>query len=303
MSYNIKEKQYFLFLRRMYMIIIRDLNEADYDDVLEICKDIWDGTDYLPQIFHSWVNDKTGKFVGAIDTDTGKVIGTDKYSLLSDGTGWLEGMRVHKNYRGRKIGKLLTEYVVQHAKSDLQSGKLNQIAFSTHISSIESINMMKKLNFQIDQQHIIARKEFEKLDPSIKLSDFEIKPWTPTYDEFASLPFTNRRNGVFHIAFYFQKPTIELFHYLKDRNCFVNINGYNGIYLYKGEPHFVTEEESFQAIDAFMNYYLITLKDNSNGAPLFSIMEEDRALIEKLKAADYETWTDWQSDYYYFVMK
>jgi hypothetical protein len=197
----------------------------------------------------------------------------------------------------------LTDHVLEHAKKDLQNGKIQRIAFSTHESSVESINMMKKYNFQIDQQHIIVRKDFEKLDPSIKQSDFILKPWDATYEEFVNLPFTTRRNGIFHIAFYFHRPNMEFFNYLKEQNCFVNINGYNGIYLYKGEPHFVTEEESFQAIDTFMNYYLVSLKGKSNGAPLFSIVEEDTDLIEKLKAANYDTWTDWQSDYYYFVMK
>lgn len=285
------------------MIIVRDLQHEDYSDVLEICKDIWDGTDYLPQLFHGWVDDKTGIFVGAVDTATNKVIGTDKYTVFADGTGWLEGMRVHKDYRGRKIGKLLTDYVVAHAKAELQGGKVNKVAFSTHASAIESVNMMKKLNFQIEQKHILARKDFENLDPSLNRSDFVVKPWDVTYEEFINLPFIKRRKNLFHIAFIFQRPTIQLFNYLKDRNCFVQINNYKGIYLYKGEPHFITAEESFQAINTFMNYYLLTLKDHSNGSPLFSVLEEDTALIEKLKAANYSTWTDWQSDYFYFVLK
>jgi ribosomal protein S18 acetylase RimI-like enzyme len=285
------------------MIVIRELQHEDYDDVLEICKDIWGGLDYLPSLLHTWVDDKEGIFIAAVDSNTNKVVGTNKYSILADGTGWLEGIRVHKDYRGQKIAKLLTERVLQHAKEDLQAGKVQRIAFSTHESSVESIRMMKKYNFHIEQQHLVIMKEFEKLDPSIKKSDFVVKPWDATYEEFVNLPFTKRRNGIFHIAFYFQKPTLEFYNYLKEHECFVNINGYNGIYLYKGEPHFVTEEESFQGIDTFMNYYLLTLKGYSNGVPLFSVMEEDTDLIEKLKAANYSTWTNWQSDYYYFVLK
>jgi ribosomal protein S18 acetylase RimI-like enzyme len=285
------------------MIILRELRHEDYDDVMEICKDIWGGLDYLPSILHSWIDDKEGKFIGAVDSDTNKVIGTNKYSILADGTGWLEGIRVHKDYRGRKIAKLLTDCVLEHATKDLQDGKVQKIAFSTHESSVESITMMKSYNFHIEQQHLIVMKEFEKLDSSLKKSDFVVRSWDATYEEFASFPFTARRNGIFHIAFYFQKPTLEFFNYLKEHDCFVNINGYNGIYLYKGDPHFVTEEESFQAIDTFMNYYLFTLKGHSNAVPLFSVMEQDTDLIEKLKAAEYTSWTDWQSDYYYFIMK
>jgi ribosomal protein S18 acetylase RimI-like enzyme len=285
------------------MIALRKLVHEDYDDILEISKDIWDGTDYLPSIFHSWVEDKQGVFVGAVDTDLDKVIGVDKYTVLPDGTGWLEGMRVHIAYRGRKIAKLLTDHILNCAKADLQEGKIKKIAFSTHVTNVESIGMMEKYGFEVEQQHILVHKEREMLDPQLNIKSFTVKPWDIGFEEFANLPFIKRRNGIFHISFSFQEPTIEYFNYLKEHNCFVNINGYNGIYLVKGEPHFVTQEESFEAIEAFTNYYLLASKDNPIGYPLFSTMENDIELIERLKAAKYDTWTNWQADYLYYVMK
>lgn len=285
------------------MIILRVLKHEDYEDVKEICKDIWDGTDYLPSLFHGWVDAPQGCFMGAVDTDTGKVIGTSKYSVLGDGSGWLEGMRVHKDYRGRKLAKLLTESVLTAAKEDLAAGKISRIAFSTHISNVESVNMMKQYGFVIEQQHILALKEFEHLSPDIKASDFDVKPWDISYKEFVNLPFTRRRDGIFHIAFCFEKPSRKFFEYLKEHDCFVIINGYRGIYLFKGEPHFVTEEESFEAIDTFMSYYLSTLKEHCNCCPFFSVMQEDQELIQKLQESHFTTWTDWQSDYFYFVWK
>lgn len=284
------------------MIELRILTHEDYNDVVDICKDIWDGTDYLPQLFHQWVDDKSGLFIGAVDTDTDKVIGTDKYTVLSDGTGWLEGIRVHKAYRGQKVAKLMAEYILDFAKKELEAGKVERLAFSTHVSAVESISMMKKLGFEIEQEHILTGKDFDKLDPAIRISDFKVEAWDISYKAFQNLPFIQRRKGIFHIAFWFQRPTKELFDYLKEHECFVNINGYNGIYLFKGEPHFVTEEESFEAIDTFMNYYLLKLKGNTT-APLFSVLEQDKDLIVKLKTANYSVITDWESDYYYFVMK
>ena len=130
------------------MIIYRKLVHEDYDDIADICKDIWGGTDYLPEIFHKWVDDK-GLFLGAVDTDTGKVIGTDKYSVLYDGTGWLEGLRIHKDYRGQGIGKEIAIRTYRKTLEDLRSGRINKIAFSTHISSVESISLMKKLGLQM----------------------------------------------------------------------------------------------------------------------------------------------------------
>ncbi|MDF2520237.1 MAG: hypothetical protein K0R84_865 [Clostridia bacterium] len=285
------------------MISIRILTHKDYNDILDICRYIWDGTDYIPQLFHSWVDDKAGVFAGAVDTDTNKVIGAAKYSVLSDGTGWLEGIRIHKDYRGRKIAKLLTEYLMGYAARELREGKINKLAFSTHASSVESINMMKQYHFELEQQHILAAKAYENFASDIKESDYKAVPWDISYEAFAELPFIKRRNGIFHITFYFQKPTQEFFNYLKEKNCFITVNGYNGICLLKGEPHFVTEEESFQAIDTFNNYCYLKYKDSSVSPPNFSVLEQDKELIESLKAAGYETWADWKADYYYFVMK
>jgi hypothetical protein len=162
--------------------------------------------------------------------------------------------------------------------------------------------MMKKLDFEIEQQHILINKDFDKLDSGIMESDFKVETWDISYETFENLTYIKRRNGIFHIAFWFQKPTRELFEYLKEHDCFVNINGHNGIYLFKGEPHFVTEVESFEATDTFMNYYLLKLKGKGS-PPFFSVLEQDENLIEKLKASNYSALTDWKADYYYFIMK
>lgn len=78
------------------MIQYRRLTHNDYEDIVDISKDIWDGTDYLPLVFHEWVDDG-GCFLGAVDIEKKKVIGVGKFSILHDKSGWLEGLRVHKD--------------------------------------------------------------------------------------------------------------------------------------------------------------------------------------------------------------
>ena len=101
------------------MIIYRDLNEADYEDICDISKDIWEGNDYLPSVFHKWIK-SPGYFLGAVDTEKNKVIGVGKYSILHDKTGWLEGLRVHKDYRGLKIARGISEGLLEIAKKDAE---------------------------------------------------------------------------------------------------------------------------------------------------------------------------------------
>lgn len=287
------------------MIDYRKLTHEDYNDIADICKDIWDGTDYLPELFHAWVDDR-GLFLGAIDTDIGKVIGTDKYSILYDGTGWLEGLRTHKDYRGQGIGKELAIRVFKEALADLGRGRINKIAFSTHISSVESISLMKKLGFKLEQEYLFVQKEYEAAESTLSLEDFSIKRWEPAYEEFIELPYLSRRDGILPFAFYFQKPTPELYKELAADNCFISINGYKGLLKFKGEPHFIVFDENLEGINTFMSYSLLLFKDKCITPPLTSLIPEDVQLIASLKADGFSTSgfgaiDDGTCDYLYFT--
>ena len=40
---------------RSSSLIIREYKESDYEDILEISKHIWEGSDYLPKLIHEFV--------------------------------------------------------------------------------------------------------------------------------------------------------------------------------------------------------------------------------------------------------
>lgn len=284
------------------MITFKKLTHQDYDDILDISKDIWEGSDYLPRLFHKWV-DSEGYFLGAVDPDKNKVIGVAKFSILYDKSGWLEGLRVHTDYRGQKIGRLLSEKLLEIAKENLKKGKINKIAFATYIDSIESITLMKKLGFKLEYAEYMFHKEYENLDSKLSLEDFKVKPWDLNFEEFLNLPCIKNRNNLFNIAFVLQEPTIELYNELKAEGAFVTINNFNGIFKLKGEPNFLLEEDNFEAINTFMNYYLLKYRNSGFEVPCTTITKESSHLINKLKKEGYESWSDWQLDYFYFVYK
>ncbi len=281
------------------MIQIRKLEHKDIDDIISICSGLWDGTDYLPSIFHEWVEDE-GLFIGAVDSSTGKVIGLDKYTILPDNSGWLEGLRVHKDYRGQGISKKLAEYTLNAAKKDLSDGKIINIGFGTHITSIESINLMKKYNFNLKQQYLLLTKEHTHIPANLSLEDFQSVPWHPTFEELLNFQYFNKRANIIPLTFIFQQITEKLYKKLLDEGCFITINGHNGIYKFKGEPHFIALEDSFESIDTFMNYILLYNKDNGMPQPLTSIMADDENLINKFKSNNYSALADWEIDYLYF---
>jgi len=282
------------------MIEYRKLAHEDYDDILDICKDIWGGTDYLPEIFHKWVDDK-GLFLGAVDTDANKVIGTDKYSVLYDGSGWLEGLRTHTDYRGRGIGKELALRTFNKALEDLGSGRINKIAFSTSALSVESISLMTKLGFKLKQEYKFIWKEYSDADNSLSIGDFAAESWKPSYDEFANLPYIKRRDGILPFVFLFQKPTPELYEELLKEKCFVSINGHKGLFKLKGDPHFIVFDESFEGINTFMNYYLLALAGKCPVPPLTSVMPADTELIEALSAGGFGMMDPSTCDYLYYI--
>ncbi|EPZ61258.1 acetyltransferase, GNAT family domain protein [[Clostridium] sordellii ATCC 9714] len=51
------------------------LTDEDYNDIVDISKNIWDGNDYLPKVFYKWVNEKDGCFLGVVKD--GKVVAVE----------------------------------------------------------------------------------------------------------------------------------------------------------------------------------------------------------------------------------
>jgi hypothetical protein len=282
------------------MIVFRKLTHEDYEDIVEISKDIWGGGDYLPSIFHKWVDDK-GIFLGGVDIDNNKVVAVAKLSILYDGSGWLEGLRVHINYRGQKLGKRTTEEILKRANEALQNGIINKIGFATHITNIESKTMMEKLNFKLKETQILAIKNISSLDSNINIEDFHIEPFEITFEEFINHPYIKRRNGLLPLAFIFEEVTHELYESLKANNSFVKINGHYGLFKYKGEPSFISMEDTFEGINTFMDYYLLKYKKSGTKEIFTPICVQDEVLIERLKSSGYISWADWKPDYLYYI--
>lgn len=282
------------------MIEFRKLNHEDYEDILDISKDIWEGTDYLPQVFHNWVDSK-GIFLGGVDKEKNKVVAVARLSILNDGSGWMEGLRVHKDYRGLKLGRRISEELLERAKDALAQGIINKIAFSTHITNIESRTMMESLNFRVKQANTLAIKNNSTLRLELSLNDFDFKPWHVTFEEFKNHTYFKRRNGFLPLAFIYEEITFELFKSLEKDNSLVIINGHKGIFKYKGEPNFIVMDDTFEGIDTFMNYYLLLYKDKGFKELYTPFLPEDVHLIEKFKAEGYTCWGEWKPDYFYYV--
>jgi GNAT superfamily N-acetyltransferase len=89
--------------------VIRPALPLDRDAVLEFCKFIWEGDDYIPYVWDDWMADPSGQMFVA--EHAGKAVGLGRLTLLAPGQWWLEGLRVDPAYQDRKIGSLMNEYL------------------------------------------------------------------------------------------------------------------------------------------------------------------------------------------------
>ncbi len=53
-----------------------------------------------------------------VDNGEGRLVGMGRYSTLPDGSGWLETLRVHKDFQGMGAGKLIYEDYLEYGKKE-----------------------------------------------------------------------------------------------------------------------------------------------------------------------------------------
>ncbi len=90
-------------------IVCRPALTRDRADVIEFCKGIWDGDDYVPEVWDDWFNDPNG-ILGVAEIN-GHAVACSKISLISKGQWWLEGFRVDPKVQGYRVGSRIHDFV------------------------------------------------------------------------------------------------------------------------------------------------------------------------------------------------
>lgn len=113
-------------------IRVRRARPSDKEPLMEFVKKVWGGHDYIPGVWDRWLHDGSGE-VFVVEAD-GKPVGMNRVRFVEDGSGWLEGARVHPEYRGRGLATKLGESSMQAAAERgvrvfrLTSGSRNRAA-------------------------------------------------------------------------------------------------------------------------------------------------------------------------------
>src|SRR5439155_1135470 len=78
-------------------------------------ENVWEGGDYVPFVWHDWLDDPRGMVqVAARGED---VVGFQHLDVQPDGTVWLEGIRVDPDVRGAGIGSELLQAGIREARA------------------------------------------------------------------------------------------------------------------------------------------------------------------------------------------
>ena len=87
----------------------------DFEEVKALSKGIYHGFDYLPDVYHHWLNQSNVTVLVALIE--GKIIGLEAQIIVDDGkTTVTRAKRIHPDYRGRRYGTRLDEAVKDHVR-------------------------------------------------------------------------------------------------------------------------------------------------------------------------------------------
>jgi GNAT superfamily N-acetyltransferase len=149
----------------------------DIEDIAAISRTTWDGDDYLEKKARRWIRD-CSLYAGELD---GIVVGTFRLSPMPDGVLWMEGLRVHTDYRGRGFGRQLGDASFETGKKIMGSGSASCMEFSTYFKNDESIHISISQGFRVVNRFILMNRE--GIESTAKIERIE-----PSTKDFMSLP-------------------------------------------------------------------------------------------------------------------
>lgn len=142
---------------KLSQVRVRKAADRDKSPILEICRKIWDGGDYVPRVWDDWIRDKKGHLVVAT-VGTTPVAVAHAY-LQSPDVAWLEGVRVHEQYRGIGIAGRLNHDLASWAAAE--GARVARLC--TGSSNLASRKHLAKVGWEVMQT-------FQRLDSTRDLS-------------------------------------------------------------------------------------------------------------------------------------
>lgn len=119
-------------------LTVRQAREADYEDVVAFTEDTWperDGGDYIPRVFHEWVETDGPDQRTFVAEAGGDVAGICQCVLLGDHEAWAQGMRVHPDVRGHGVSSRINDAAFSWA-ADRGATVCRNMVFSWNVAGL-----------------------------------------------------------------------------------------------------------------------------------------------------------------------
>lgn len=94
---------------------IRELSLEDYEHIKILCSTIWNGNDYVPETFPSWVSNPLARTIGLFEADRLVAFGNIEKIVDTDNA-WIQGLRVREGYREKGHAKTITFALIDIAR-------------------------------------------------------------------------------------------------------------------------------------------------------------------------------------------
>ena len=138
---------------------IRAAMSNDKATVLEFCKDTFSWGDYVADVWDRWQS--KGRL--HVVEDDGKVVGVYNLAIFEK-QAWIEGMRVHPQYRRKGLGKSM----LLHAESIIQNKIIRLIIES---ENHHSIRLAGSMGYYLEEKWQLYSMPAEKQSSDIKTAN------------------------------------------------------------------------------------------------------------------------------------
>jgi N-acetylglutamate synthase-like GNAT family acetyltransferase len=124
-------------------IVLRRAKQADREKTLEVESKSTPNLRYLEYVFDTFVSDKIGEFsVAEIDNE---IVACGKYTIMPDGSAWLETLRVIPERQGIGIGKRFYKHFFDLAKTQ----RVRTMRMYTSINNVVSKGLAERFGFKL----------------------------------------------------------------------------------------------------------------------------------------------------------
>ncbi len=149
--------------------MFRKVEPGDKESILDLIKDVWDGTDYIGNIFDEWTLEPEGEFTCLLLDN--EIVGVSKMTHFSSDLVWFEGLRVSSKYRNHGLGKQFMEYQLKRA---IELG-YKRVQLSTYFKNL-SINIIEKFGFEKIEDFKLLEITIDKKKSTLDMK--EVMPLT-----------------------------------------------------------------------------------------------------------------------------